>query len=70
MFVFVWKSTADYDARAHAYMSEADAWEYMSDCSPKHWPDFIIEMNGEPTENSNFVMKPVVFVERMIGTTI
>jgi hypothetical protein len=66
MFVFVWKATGFCNARSEAFMSEADAWKYISDYSPIRWPDFVIEFNGEPTENSNFVQPAIDFVAAMM----
>jgi len=67
MHIFIWKATSERPARAEPFHNQEEAWASISDTKVRHWPDFIIEFNGDPTENSNFVMKPMAFVEQMMS---
>lgn len=67
IFIFVWKATEQNNARSEAFMSKVDAWVEFRESRVCRWPDFIIQIIGEPTDNSNIVMKPIDFAQQMMG---
>lgn len=67
MHVFVWNSTVENPARSEVFHTQEDAWVSIRDMRIRNWPDFIIEFNGNPTENSNFVMTAMAFVQQMMS---
>lgn len=67
MFIFVWNAVTETPARSEVFHNQEDAWANIRDTRVRNWPHFIIEINGDPMDNSNVVFKPIEFVQQMMG---